>query len=246
MMWNLVSLAMAVRKVYSTAGEKHASLVSATNSLPRAYRQAYTPLFELSPTNMVALLGTGTSQYIDRLEQAVKRHPEGTLYMMRGSLLSDASRYAEAEQAFVAAAEAPAIIPGVNREAPMLAAAAANIEYWEANQDPACLRRAVEYVRRRVRLGPSPPFQSDLLLNIAITAGDEGLAQSIIWQVLDQYEDDTQWLLTVAKNYLEHNKLDNAHRTLDQVLAREPDNATAKALQAQIIGWKAKEGIKTP
>ena len=111
MLWDLAMLARAIRKVYGQAGKADPSLVSATNSLPPAYRQAYAPLFELSPTNVMALLFR-SSDYIDRLEEAAKRHPEGTLHMVRGSLLSKAERYDEAEEAFAAAADAPAIIPG--------------------------------------------------------------------------------------------------------------------------------------
>lgn len=238
MMWNLVSLALTVRKVHSKAGQRDSSLITATSSLPQAYRQAYAPLFELSPTNVMALISKGSSAYIERLEEAAKRHPEGTLHLMRGSLLANANRYAEAEEALAKAADAPAIIPGVNREAPMLAAAATNLLYWESGQDPACLERAVEYVRRRVRLGPSPAFQSDMLLYIAYTAGDDGLAQTIIWQVLDHYDEDVQWLLTVSENQLRANRPGSALATLNQVLAVELDNAKAESLRAQIMQEK--------
>ena len=246
MIWNLVSLARAVRKIYGKAGKADPSLVSATSSLPAAYRQAYAPLFELSPTNVMALLLGSSPGYIDRLEEAAKRHPEATLHMVRGSLLSKAERYAEAEKAFAAAADAPAIIPGVNREAPMLAAAAANLLYIESDHDPACLERAVEHVRRRVRLGPSPPFQSDLLLHIANTAGDDGLAQTIIWQVLDQYDDDVRWLLTVAESELIHSKFESALTALDHAIRLEPNNTKAKALRAQVIELKSKTGTDGP
>ncbi len=210
MMWKFVSLAAAVRSLYGKVGQKDSSLASLTSSLPAAYRRAYASLLELSPTTVLALLRSRSAVYIDRLEEAAKRHPEGTLHLMRGSLLSAAERYAEAESAFAAAADASAIIPGVNREAPMLAAAAAHLAYWEPERNPAYLQRAVEHVRRRVRLGPSPPFQSAMLLHIANTAADEGLAQTIIWQVLDQYDDDAEWLITVAENELAHNKPERA------------------------------------
>ena len=78
MLWDLAMLARAIRKVYGQAGKADPSLVSATSSLPPAYRQAYAPLFKLSPTNVMALLFR-SSDYIDRLDAAAKGHPEGTL-----------------------------------------------------------------------------------------------------------------------------------------------------------------------
>ena len=83
------------------------------------------------------------------------------------------------------------------------------------------------------------------MLDIANTAGDGGLAQTIIWQVLDQYDDDAEWLITVAKNELAHNKPENALGALIRALAIELNNAEAKTPRAQIIGSKAEAGIKT-
>jgi uncharacterized protein HemY len=184
-------------------------------------------------------MSKGTAAFIEPMAEAAARHPEGTLHLMRGSLLFSANRYEEAEQAFAAAADAPAIIPGVKREAPMLAAAAANLAYWETGgQDPECLERAVAHVRRRVREGPSRPFQSEMLLRIANAAGDDGLAQTIIWQVLEQYDDDVAWLLTVAETELQHGKFDSATRALDQLRSLDPKNAKAQKLREQVHSQK--------
>ena len=57
--------------------------------------------------------------------------------------------------------------------------------------------------------------------------------------MLDQYDDDVPWLLNVAKIEFEHGKLESALDVLDQAIARDPDNAQAKAIRARIIELKS-------
>src|SRR5439155_9465191 len=86
-----------------------------------------------------AWLAGNYARVIDELERTLKVHPDGLLAYARGMFLTESGRMADAEVAFLTAAETPSFIP-VRRAALF----AAIVSAWErAEQEPAVAAKAM-------------------------------------------------------------------------------------------------------
>src|SRR5262249_49323100 len=112
--------------------------------------------------------------------EALRIHPEGLLYQLHGICLLRSDRFAEAEQAFLAASATPSIVP-VRRQALFQAALCS----WNlargggaAGADPRA--RALRYTRELVALGAVRSFHAYYLTVIARDMNEVDLARTIL------------------------------------------------------------------
>jgi hypothetical protein len=116
------------------------------------------------------------------LDELVRIHPDGLLYLLRGLQLGSQTpaRWAEAEKAFLEAARRESVIP-LRRPALYGAAVSA---WMLADDDRAAakeiLNRALQSTRDLVRLGSIRSDQAVVLASIAIDAGEMDLARFVV------------------------------------------------------------------
>src|SRR5205085_1089534 len=127
----------------------------------------------------LAFLG-GRDRAIDDLKRAYHVHPDAFLAFARGLIAFDADRLADAERAFLDAAEGSSLIP-VRRIARF---AALFCQWQRAGKEPAARReligRAVQNARKLLDLGRLPPWQAAMVATVAIDADDLELARWVI------------------------------------------------------------------
>jgi aminoglycoside phosphotransferase (APT) family kinase protein len=109
-------------------------------------------------------------------------HPEGTLHYMRGQLLIGSGRWAEAEAAYQAALDTPAIFPAVRANAlyGLIMSQAALGSRNNPRSDPKKRRLAVENIRTRLAMGPLRPEQYGYFSHMATVGEDYDLARYIV------------------------------------------------------------------
>jgi serine/threonine-protein kinase len=174
-----------------------------------------------------ALLGAGAADVIRELSRAVRIHPEGLLYYALGLALVDKGRWAEAEVAFVAAAENPSFL---RVRGPALHAAAAT--EWILGRDkaapnPAMMARALENTRKLVALGGVSPLQASHLSQLALECGELDLARSILAEWERQAPTDLAAHRRRLAVELQAGAYRAALKSAKKILAQEPHDAEA-------------------
>jgi tetratricopeptide (TPR) repeat protein len=200
---------------------------------------------------IVAQLPGGREEdVIDELAEALKAHPEGTLFYLRGELLVAKGNFPDAEKDFRAAAQTPALLP-VRRPALYNAAFSAGIGSRKklAPADPAAQQRAIAYTRQFLELGPLRPGEPGYLASITFRAREFDLARNILtqWERLDP--DNLEVTLRRAEVELAAEGYPQALKAADSVLARKADDARALQFRARALGHLrelAKAADKTP
>jgi len=176
---------------------------------------------------------------IKALDEAVQTHPEGTLYFTKAVVCMSVGRWQKAEEAFLIAAETPAILPNIAREAEFGAAMSAAALRFKLLEEEA-LPRATAAVRRRIAMGPLRPLHAKYCWQIAVGAEDYELAHEIITAQLAGEPFNLVWLRRRAANELARGNLSQAIAAARQVLEVEPDDGEANKIKADAI-QRAKE-----
>jgi tetratricopeptide (TPR) repeat protein len=196
-----------------------------------------------NPAVFPALLwGGDPGPAIAELERAFRVHPDALIAFAHGVLAANAHRLAEAERAFLAAADATSLLP-VQRGA----LAAALFCQWElADQETAArgerLGQAVQTAHRLIARGRLSPTQAALVASVTIEAGEYDLARGVI----------RDWERQAPRDVLLWRKrLDVAFRAgdygsavaaADTILQRLPGDADARRLRAAAVERLAAQG----
>jgi tetratricopeptide (TPR) repeat protein len=193
----------------------------------------------LMPPLLRALLGGETGPAIDELGRATAAHPDGMLFYLRGMLLTEKQRLAEAERDFRAAAERPAFMP-IRR----VALFAATYCQWELGdrekkKDPAAAQalwgQALQSARTLVDLGGLTPDMANLVTALALARGELDLAR----RVLDGWErQDSRDLRPLRRRMaveLKAGAYGPAIAAADRILARQPGDAEAREARAAAV-----------
>jgi serine/threonine protein kinase/Flp pilus assembly protein TadD len=202
-------------------------------------------LREAAATMPGVLLGD-RGRAIAALERAFQVHPDAFLAYMQGSLAAMDRRMADADRAFLAAANGTSLIP-VERGALYCAVFCE----WElADQDPPARRerlaRAVQTAHRLIARGRLNPDHAALVASVAIEAGELDLARWVIrdWE-RQAPEDAMSWQKRLLVEY-KAGAHGPAIAAADKILKRLPDDADAKRIRAAAVERLVEQAKKLP
>lgn len=175
------------------------------------------------------VLGFDKTKAHAELQRALAIHPDGFLQFLWGLSLASQDRWAEAEKAFEAAAQAPSFLR-IRRTVRYCLAVAA----WMQAIDAASLHRvellgrALQQLRLLAALGPVGADQAATLTQIAHEAGDLHLARSILGEAERRARPDHEGLLRQRLRVeFKAGSYFHAVRAADALLARAPKDAEA-------------------
>jgi tetratricopeptide (TPR) repeat protein len=193
-------------------------------------------LMELMEAMSGVVTSMGSRESSRKLEQILKKHPEGTLYYLHGSTLALFKRWAEARAPLLAAVKAPSMghIKRISMSM-LLLCDAALIEACE-NKDEKLRLETREHFEEFLRLGPVGKADYILCGKVAIYTGEfykaqEFLALALKHQVGDPVDVLQHWMV-VEKT------LGNYNRVLEltgRILKIEPKNADALKFRADAL-----------
>lgn len=157
--------------------------------------------------------------------------PEGHVLCFQGMRLVDAGRFPEAEQAFAAGAQAPALIASYASANYLGAAGVAFVQFLKT-KEPEALERSVAYARQYVTLSRSASAEEVLpLLRLAAVAKDIPLGRQLVELGLRENQDNPdllQWrtqIAFVSGDYLA------ALKAADAVLRQRPEDTETRSLR---------------
>jgi tetratricopeptide (TPR) repeat protein len=168
----------AVQK--SVMQERRPSSADFLLHLPPVFVKACRPLRGLNLPEMTAALLVGgpfVRGPAQRLKATSDVHPEGVLLLLRGLLLVQARRWAEAEEAFLAASTTPSIAH-VHKPALVWALTCQR----ELARKPGMKKKALETTRKLVERGGAGPDHAGALVAAALAGGDLDLARAAVAQ----------------------------------------------------------------
>jgi tetratricopeptide (TPR) repeat protein len=170
------------------------------------------------------------------LARAAKAHPEGLFHYWRGTLLLVGDRWAEAEKAFLAAAEAPSFAR-VRGPALFLATACA----WKLAHEPGSTRRqelrakALAHTRTLVTLGNVRPDEAVHLAHVATEMDEFDLARGILTNAERQAPKNLDLLRRRAEVELKGGAYGKALAAADRVLSAAPKDPKALRYRAEAL-----------
>jgi hypothetical protein len=212
--------------------------------LPPTVLSAFRGLPAAAPA---VLLGGDAGPAIKELSRALGAHPEGTVYVLYGQLLMGEKRWAEAEEAFLTAAETPSIVP-MRRTALYHAALCAAI-HGRINRrdwDPVVLARALRHTRALLALGDVRPDQAEFLVQIALRTGQIDLARAIVGMWERQAPRDLEGVRWRVKVELAGGAYGRAIEAADCVLSVVPQDPVALRHRAEAIAGAREEARRLP
>jgi serine/threonine protein kinase/Tfp pilus assembly protein PilF len=227
----------AASEILSTVPRDMAGKATATHSpllisLPPTFAKAIRGLPVVAPLMVFGGLGQGS----DFFARAVKVHPEGLFLLLYGMTLTDRNRWARAEEVFLQAAQAPAIVP-VRRPALFFATLSA----WQlGQQSKGALRkkarqRALVHTRKLVELGGLRQFQANYLCQLALAMNEIDLARWILAEWERSAPDD----LVVQRRRLAIEWNGQAYArvlaTAKKILQHDPNDPRAKEYAAEAL-----------
>jgi len=207
---------------------------------PVLSRVFHNPAALLSPA-----FGGDPGPAMAELDRAFQTHPDAFFAFTRGALAAEAGRLAEAEQAFLAAADATSLVP-------VQSGALYGAVYcqWElADRNPAArpelLSRAVQTARRLISRGRLNPGQAALVASVTIEADELDLARWVIrdWE-REAPEDQMAWRKRLIVEF-RAGAYGPAVAAADKILKRLPDDAFTRDYRAAAVQKQAEQG-KTP
>jgi tetratricopeptide (TPR) repeat protein len=197
--------------------------------LPPVFVKACRPL----PAATTPMLWLNFEPMIAQLERTATVHPEGMLHFLRGVLLFQKERWAQAEQAFGAAAATPSIA-NVRKVALLGAVTSA----WNSAPRPGApgtaelKARAHQNTRALAALGGTPGDSAGFLADVALGLGDVDLARRFV----AAWEQQERGSSAALRKRLQVEFAGGAYgRVLDlarQLLARNPGDEVAIRHQA--------------
>ena len=172
-----------------------------------------------------------------RIREILEVNPEGTLYLLHGSILGAQDKLSEAEQSFERAANTPSLMPRGNRDARV--SYAVLLAYRAAIREPHDAQAVAPAIGLIADLLDDEPLPADCYLPFALAAiegRDVVLARRLVerWQKVVKADDvhllrrqrDIEWL---DGNYLK------AYEVAERLLAIEPDNAETKRIREESL-----------
>jgi tetratricopeptide (TPR) repeat protein len=181
-----------------------------------------------------ALLTGGGPTLSLGLGRVVQVHPEGSFAYCHGMTLVAEKRWAEAEKAFLQAAETPAVFP-VRRGALFLAV----LCEWFLAEEPApagrpeAWERALANTRRLLSYGDPPPFQARALIVIALKRNDLDLARWLVAGWERQAPDDLEVVRQRMVIEFKGGAYERVGQTAEKVLRRQPKDELALRYRAE-------------
>jgi hypothetical protein len=181
---DLISVALAAAKQSAAvlrgfSSDDQGGVAGELFRIPQPVLEAYTAVSRAIMPNMGNLLrgimGQGTTDTIDGLREATRKHPEGLLYFALGWYLYDQGQNREAEAAFVEAAKRPWIVPLVREDRWSYAMQAAAAVFVEGGRQLDDLQRAVDYGRRVIAEGEIQPQHAKLLRGLFRRGQERGI-----------------------------------------------------------------------
>jgi tetratricopeptide (TPR) repeat protein/tRNA A-37 threonylcarbamoyl transferase component Bud32 len=209
----------------------------------RAYKKAATATLQVFVKEKMS------DQNRAAFTEALRIHQEGLLHYLHGFSLFQCDHFAEAEQAFLAAARTPAVVP-IRQHALFRAALCAWTLARERTEKSKELRqRALQHTRDLVALGRVRVFWAFYLTVIARDMNEVDLARTIIadWE-RQAAKDDVRPLLQKAQVELLGGAYGRARAVANRILKIDPSNEQAaryRGLAIQGIRNQA-EALKMP
>jgi tetratricopeptide (TPR) repeat protein len=183
-----------------------------------------------------------TSDKLKEFAEVLRVHPEGLLFMLYGQVLALNDRWAEAETAFLTAAETPSMVP-VRRKALLWACISEWLLARQVNaKEAATLKaRALENTRTLTiaGLGKIFPSESYYLSRIALDMKDLSLAHYIIAEWERQAPKDLKCLAHRAELELLSGAFGRAIEVTNQILKVDPKHKLALSFRKRAL-----EGIR--
>jgi tetratricopeptide (TPR) repeat protein len=207
-------------------------------TLPPTMVKSYGQVIGLTAT--LLLFGNKTSDKFKEYAEPLRAHPDGWLFMAYGIALAANDRWAEAETAFLTAANTPAMVP-VRRQALLWAC----FSEWllarrvSAKEAAALKARALQNTRRLAGLGQVSPSEGYYLSRIALDMRDLDLARAIIAEWQRQAPKDLKCLAHRAELELLSGAFGRAIEVTNQILAVDPKHKPALSFRKRAV-----EGIR--
>jgi tetratricopeptide (TPR) repeat protein len=169
------------------------------------------------------------------LERAYEVHPDAFLAFARGVVAADSNHFAEAERAFLQAADSYSMVP-VQR---ISLFAAVKCELERAVRDPATrgetIAAAMRNARKLLERGPLPPWQAQLIADVAIGTGDFDLARRVLADWERQAPKDVSLWRERLEVEFQSNSFAKAIQAADKILALKPGDADAKQARRRAV-----------
>jgi tetratricopeptide (TPR) repeat protein len=179
------------------------------------------------------ILGTADE---DKLKSALKKHPEGTLHFVCGSVLVQKNRFTEARAQFVAACSTPGI--GQVKRSSLRAILMCDLERAVKGKqvDGSILRQSMPFVRELLALGALRPDEYDICVRVCVHSEELDQARKIIKDWEDRFGRDeprvARWRMRAEAQAGNHS---GAIESADRILVRDPNNADAKKIRTEAV-----------
>jgi tetratricopeptide (TPR) repeat protein len=198
-------------------------------------RKAIDLLKEALRPDLAQLFQRDNTRQIDKLDQMLKIHPEGTLHLLHAAMLLGERRWAEAEAASLEAARTPALLPGVAPIAYYHAAAAAANLYQSEGKQAEVLKRLDGYADQWLASGRAHPNEAADLGNMALVANNLELAQRLVDAGLRADPKNPRLLTGSSIIALKRERYGEAIQWADKALEQSPGDAKLLQLRRDAI-----------
>jgi tetratricopeptide (TPR) repeat protein len=184
-----------------------------------------------------AVLGLGGKEDADdKIEQALRKHPEGTLYFLHAVQLSQKGRFSEARLQLTTALRAPTL--GRIRRTCLRSILDCDVALAKRGNrlDPAALRQTVPIVAELLQLGPPRPDEAELCVLICLSAGDIDRAREVLkhWEARVG-RDDPKAMVWRMRTEAQAGHHEAAIDAADRILKRDPNHADARKIRTEAV-----------
>ncbi len=180
------------------------------------------------------------------MKEAVRIHPEGTLYLILGAVLFQQNEVQQAEEAFRMAAETPALFPDARPNALLLAGLEACVQDHAAGKMGDNYRRGVEYWRQYIEEGTVETEHVHWLVQPLLNVGEKELVRLMIDKSIAQHPEQIDLLLLRARVELSSGAAGSAWDSAGDVLRRNPQDSQALKIQAEAAARLKEQLIRPP
>jgi tetratricopeptide (TPR) repeat protein len=212
--------------------------------IPRPVLRSYEKLFEVAIPEFMdlgSLFANGHAKQIEALEECARRHPDGIFHFLRAQLL-DEDGSDKTEDAYVAAASSPSLLPKLCAHAWLAAAAEAMVKYVKSGQSPTnrnrvYLKRGLKYVHNftastNVTVGRLKEFLF-VFEGLPLQRPEEfDDVRKLLAIGLRAEPENTQFMRIKAAIELKAGDYQQALHYSDEVLKRDPKDEKAKKYKA--------------
>jgi tetratricopeptide (TPR) repeat protein len=189
-----------------------------------------------------SLTGSPDARAGDEVAEVLRIVPVGTLHFLHGGLLLQKKRYADAETAFLAAADTPGLFTPL-KPALLCAVACESFMTFEKAADPGAIRRAIANIKKILPLGPLSAEEAAGFARLAAAAREFDLARAILVDWEQRVPGDLEALRRRAEVELAAGAYALALQAADRALARKRDDTEAQRYRAQALE-KLRELVK--